>query len=122
MVLLGFFVIRVLAAGVAELRELEAASGRLLVLRRGVVPVLALGALQGDDLAHGVSPLSFGQPLRLASSSRSVKWNRSTRRDAGLRCLQPIFLIVAEEERSGHARPIYYPRKQAGAPVTRATL
>jgi hypothetical protein len=51
-VLLGLFVVRVLAAGIAELRELEAASGRLLVLRRGVVPVLALGALQCDDFAH----------------------------------------------------------------------
>jgi hypothetical protein len=50
--LLRFFVIRVLAAGVAELRELEAAGGRLLVLRGGVVPVLALRALQCDDLAH----------------------------------------------------------------------
>jgi hypothetical protein len=32
--LLRFFVIRVLAAGIAELRELQTASGRLLVLRR----------------------------------------------------------------------------------------
>jgi hypothetical protein len=32
--LLRFLVIRVLAAGIAELRELEAAGGRLLVLRR----------------------------------------------------------------------------------------
>jgi hypothetical protein len=32
--LLGLFVVRVLAAGVAKLRELEAAGGRLLVLRR----------------------------------------------------------------------------------------
>jgi hypothetical protein len=45
-------VIRVLAAGIAELRELKPASGRLLVLRRGVVPVLALGALQCDNFAH----------------------------------------------------------------------
>jgi hypothetical protein len=45
-------VVRVLAAGVAELRELEPASGRLLVLRRRVIPVLALGALQCNDFAH----------------------------------------------------------------------
>ena len=32
--LLRFLVIRVLTAGIAELRELQAASGRLLVLRR----------------------------------------------------------------------------------------
>jgi hypothetical protein len=50
--LLRLFVIRVLAAGIAELRELQTAGGRLLVLRRRVVPVLALGALQCDDFAH----------------------------------------------------------------------
>jgi hypothetical protein len=44
--------IRVLAAGIAELRELEPARGRLLVLRRRVVPVLALGALQCNDFTH----------------------------------------------------------------------
>ena len=44
--------VRVLAAGIAELRELEAAGGRLLVLGGGVVPVLAIRALQCDDLAH----------------------------------------------------------------------
>jgi hypothetical protein len=50
--LLRFLVIRVLAAGIAELRELQTAGGRLLVLRRRVVPVLALGALQCDNFAH----------------------------------------------------------------------
>jgi hypothetical protein len=45
-------VVGVLAAGVAELRELKATSGGLLVLGGGVVPVLALGALQSDDFAH----------------------------------------------------------------------
>ena len=44
--------IRVLAAGVAELRELQTASSRLLVLRGRVVPVLAIRALEGNDLAH----------------------------------------------------------------------
>ena len=44
--------IRVLAAGIAELRELQTAGGRLLVLRCRVVPVLALGALQCDNFAH----------------------------------------------------------------------
>ena len=41
-----------LAAGIAELRELEATGGRLLVLRGGVVPVLAIRALKSNDLAH----------------------------------------------------------------------
>jgi hypothetical protein len=43
---------RVLAAAVAELLELETASGRLLVLRRRVVPLLAIRALQCHDFAH----------------------------------------------------------------------
>jgi hypothetical protein len=42
----------VLAAGIAELRELQTAGGRLLVLRRRVIPVLALGALQCNNFAH----------------------------------------------------------------------
>jgi hypothetical protein len=45
-------VIRVLTAGIAELRELKPARGGLLVLRRRVVPVLALGALQCNNFAH----------------------------------------------------------------------
>ena len=44
--------VRVLAAGIAKLRKLKPACGRLLVLRRRVVPVLALGALQCNDFAH----------------------------------------------------------------------
>ena len=43
---------RVLAAAVTELLELETASGRLLVLRRRVVPLFAIRALQCDDFAH----------------------------------------------------------------------
>jgi hypothetical protein len=42
----------VLAAAVTELLELETAGGRLLVLGRRVVPLLALGALQCDDFPH----------------------------------------------------------------------
>jgi hypothetical protein len=45
-------VVGVLAAGIAELRELEAAGGRLLVLCRRVVPVFALRALQCNNFAH----------------------------------------------------------------------
>jgi hypothetical protein len=39
-------------AALAELRELETAGGRLLVLRRCVVALLALGALQCHDFPH----------------------------------------------------------------------
>jgi hypothetical protein len=53
--LLGLLVIRVLAARVAELGELETARGGLLVLGGRVVPVLAYRTLQADDLAH-ISP------------------------------------------------------------------
>lgn len=78
-VLLRFLVIRVLAAGVAELGELKTARGGLLVLGGGVVPVLADRALQGDDLAHDV----------LLSLANRLGWlaacfgSRLTRRNAG---------------------------------------
>jgi hypothetical protein len=42
----------VLAAAVTELLELETASGRLLVLRRRVIPLLALSALQRHNFPH----------------------------------------------------------------------
>jgi hypothetical protein len=42
----------VLAATVAKLLELETTSGRLLVLRRRVVPFLALSALQCNNFPH----------------------------------------------------------------------
>ena len=41
-----------LAAAVTELLELETAGGRLLVLGRGVVPLLALSALQCHNFPH----------------------------------------------------------------------
>ena len=41
-----------LAAAATKLLELQAAGGRLLVLRRRVVPLLALGALQCYDFPH----------------------------------------------------------------------
>jgi hypothetical protein len=50
--LLRFFVRRVLAAAFTELRELQTAGGRLFVLRRRVIALLALGALQCDYFAH----------------------------------------------------------------------
>jgi hypothetical protein len=50
--LLGFLVRRVLPAGVAELAQLETTGGALLVLGRGVVPVLAIRALESDDIPH----------------------------------------------------------------------
>ena len=50
--LLGLLVIRVLAARVAKLGELETSSRCLLVLCGRVVAVLAYRTLQADDLAH----------------------------------------------------------------------
>ena len=95
-VLLRLFVVRVLAAGIAELRELKPARGRLLVLRRRVVPVLAIRTLQGDDLAHWVllelltwPATSTGKQLgRIAATSEASLPLRTparlTRRNAGL--------------------------------------
>jgi hypothetical protein len=42
----------VLAAAITELLELEAASGRLFVLRRRVVALFALSALQCNNFPH----------------------------------------------------------------------
>jgi hypothetical protein len=42
----------VLAAAVTELLELQAARGRLFVLRRRVIPLLALSALQRNNFPH----------------------------------------------------------------------
>jgi hypothetical protein len=50
--LLRFFVWGVLAAAITELLELEAAGGRLLVLRRRVIAFFALATLQCDNLTH----------------------------------------------------------------------
>jgi hypothetical protein len=50
--LLRFLVRLVLAAAATELLELQTASGRLLVLRRRVVALLALSALQCNDFPH----------------------------------------------------------------------
>jgi hypothetical protein len=49
----------VLAAAVTELGELETAGGRLLVLRRRVVSLLAHRALQIHNFPHVQSPSSF---------------------------------------------------------------
>src|SRR5205823_3879947 len=48
----GLFVRRVLAAPPTELLELEPVGMRALVLRGRVVPPLARGAREGDDLPH----------------------------------------------------------------------
>ena len=63
----------VLPAAITKLRELETASGRLLILRRRVIALLTLAALQCDNFTHpfilpdffpqGLKPLLFG-PLR----------------------------------------------------------
>jgi hypothetical protein len=42
----------VFAAAVTELFELQTAGGRLFVLRRRVIPLLALGALQRNNFPH----------------------------------------------------------------------
>src|SRR5438552_6876082 len=51
-----FLVLRVLAAERAELPELDAVRVQPLVLRRDVIPPLAVVARQRDLIAHGASP------------------------------------------------------------------
>jgi non-ribosomal peptide synthetase component E (peptide arylation enzyme) len=46
-----------LSACIAELFRLHAIAMLFFVLRRGVIPVLAIIALQGDDFAHPLRPL-----------------------------------------------------------------
>jgi hypothetical protein len=55
----------VLTAAITELLELETPSGRLFVLRRRVVALLALGALQCDNFPH---LLPFGKEVKKLSS------------------------------------------------------
>ncbi|CAH2030562.1 protein of unknown function [Trichlorobacter ammonificans] len=53
--LLGFLVLRMLAAKTAVLAELELLGRRLLVFGRGIVSLLALTASKGHDVSHHVS-------------------------------------------------------------------
>ena len=53
---LRLFVRRVLPARTAELLGFHAIGVLLLVLRRGVVAILALTTLQGNDFAHFSNP------------------------------------------------------------------
>jgi hypothetical protein len=59
---LHFFMGSVLAALAAKLGELEAASGRLLVLGGGVVFVLAISTLELNDFAGHLVKLLFRLP------------------------------------------------------------
>jgi hypothetical protein len=97
----------VLTAGVAELRELEATSGRLLVLRGGVVPVFAIRALQCDDLAHYVSSLNVASHLGWQAACTELL---PTRRDAGQWPLlpNPDFLTERGAVRPRSSSPIIH--------------
>jgi hypothetical protein len=115
--LLRLFVVRVLAAGVAELRELKSARGRLLVLRRRVVPVLAHRTLQGDNFAHCLLLLSW--PATSAGKQRGV-WHAAT---------QGLFAPSANPElsygkRCGQATHnlLHYPTKSEFAEALRPKL
>jgi hypothetical protein len=46
-----------LAAALAILLELQTARGRLFVLRRRVIPLFAVAALQCDYFSHDFNPL-----------------------------------------------------------------
>ena len=95
--LLRLFVVRVLAAGIAELRELKPARGRLLVLRRRVVPVLARRTLQCDNFAHFVSSPNVASHLGWQAACSMA------RRDTGL--VWPLLPILNCPTESGAFRP-----------------
>jgi hypothetical protein len=65
----------VLAAAITELLELETASGRLLILRRRVVALFALPALQCNNFPHFLILPDFGSRGLNPFASASV-WNR----------------------------------------------
>ena len=71
--LLRFLVRRVLPATVTELLELEAPRGRLLVLRRRVIPFLALSALQRHNFPH----LDFPSVSRETVKKRNSEFRSS---------------------------------------------
>ena len=66
--LLHFFVAGVLPARIAELRGLQPLGMLAAVLRRRVIPVLTIVALQCDDFSHGVYRCPRRPSLRLPSS------------------------------------------------------
>jgi hypothetical protein len=53
--LFGLFVWGMLAAAIAELRELKAARGRLFILRRRVIPLFAFRTLESNYFTHTLS-------------------------------------------------------------------
>jgi len=57
-------------ARTAELLELQPVLRLLLVLRRGVIAVLAFTALQGDDFAH--APFLYGGFQKWCSPDRYI--------------------------------------------------
>ena len=61
-VLLRFLVHLVLAAAVTKLLELQTAGGRLLVLGRRVVPLLAHFALQCNNFPHS-NPFNYSEAV-----------------------------------------------------------
>jgi hypothetical protein len=80
----------VLAAAVTELLELETASGRLLVLRSRVVPLLALGALQCNNFPH------FFASLRVASVQCSVVSDQFFRAGSNLFASLPALFLITD--------------------------
>ena len=62
---------RVSSTRITEFLELQPRRGLLFVLRRGVVPVLALVALQGNDISHVRSTQSSNHVLRQDVSHRA---------------------------------------------------
>src|ERR1035441_5082573 len=77
-ILLDFLVRLVLPAMPAELLQLQTLRGGLLVLRGRIIPVLALGALKGNDFAsHCRLLLVLGRTIRPLLDRKSTRLNSS---------------------------------------------
>src|SRR2546421_2969451 len=86
--LFRLFVSRVAAAAAAELPELQALRSRLLVLRRHVVAVLALGALQHNVVAWHKSPSKISTVSSRLSTQPPASAPRFDRRVESPRTIQ----------------------------------
>jgi hypothetical protein len=114
---------RMLAAAVAEFRELETARGRLLVLRRRVVPLFAVSALQRHDFTHDSFSFKVASHLgwQAATPVRDCQTDTPQHRVVALRTKTSC---KAEAGRSGQATPCFphYPRNRHFGEVRQASL
>ncbi len=109
--LLGFLMRGMLAATAAELRELQPTRGRLLVLRRRVIPFLTHRALQCHDFTHTLyypfKPLvlpNLATHHQTATGAKRSEEIRASRRRR-LRPYGEYYLMISEMVPAPTVRP-----------------